>query len=99
MQARSESRAAMPLDYVDFAHHYEGQGLTEDQNQTQFAPIADFLDCLVRLIWRDGARANELGITLRDGSLLTAKRLESARTFTSTYNDAASASDAERQEP
>ena len=80
----------MPLDFADFAHHYQGHGMSEAQQRAQFEPFADLMECIVRLFWRDGAGASSLGITLVGNFLPVADTVDSDQTLTHSFNGTAS---------
>lgn len=88
----------MPLDYVDFAHHYAGQPETDDEKRVQFAVFADVLDCIVRLYWTGAVGPNKLGITLSEDLKLAIGSVASNPRITITFNDAASSDEAGKQE-
>lgn len=87
---RSESCAPMPLDFTEFAHHYQGHGLSDLQQRAHFDTFADLMDCIARLFWRDGTDRNVLGITLDVGSLQTGDTVDSRPSITFSFNGAAS---------
>ena len=89
----------MPLDYAEFAHHYRGNGQSDDARRSHFQAVADLLDCIVRLYWRSEDAPNALGITL-DGDALPARNgLDSSDTLTTRFNRKALPDEARKKEP
>jgi len=82
---------AMPLDYVDFAHHYEGSPLSDEQRRENFDVFANLMECIARALWRDDASAKALGISLDGISLEPSELVESEGALTNMFNEAADA--------
>lgn len=91
--------STMPLDFADFAHHYQGLGLDSAQQIAHFETFSDLMECIVRLFWRDGPAANALGITLEAGSLAFADKVKSDHSLKVTFNGLAATGPAGKKEP
>lgn len=88
----------MPLDFADFAHHYEGHGVELGRQRAHFEAVADLLDCITRLFWQDNSQGKRLGITLQSGTLQIGDSVNSGNSITTQFNDAASGPGAGKQE-
>ncbi len=80
----------MPLDFIDFAHHYETSGLSDDQQRVHFEAFADIMECLVRVLWRASPVDDRLGIRLDDDTLALVGAVESQSATQRIFNRAAS---------
>ena len=82
----------MPLQYAEFAHHYDGHDATEAEKRAHFETLADFLECIARLFWHDDS--NRLGISfdgdsLRIAGTLDSKSIQASNAFCSAANEEA----------
>jgi hypothetical protein len=87
--ARSESRALMSLEFVDFAHYYEGSGLTEARQREHFEIYACLMESIVQLFWQDDPAPNRLGISFDKNTLRRFAELDSLSSLSSNFKDAA----------
>lgn len=88
----------MPLDYAEFAHHYEGHGLSDDQKRVYFDTFESVMECIARFYWEDDASANRLGISLDGVSLAPSGTVESDHAIAIAFNGAAATEAAGKKE-
>jgi len=81
--------SVMPLDFADFAHHYEGIEMTEAEKREDFEVYACFMECLVAYWWRRDPVANSLGISVNNDTMALIDALDSGPSLPSTFNTAA----------
>lgn len=80
----------MPLDFAEFAHHYDGSAISDVEKREHFEAFASIMECLVRLYWQDDTAPNALGISLDSDTFSLFKTLESENPLPTTFNSAAS---------
>lgn len=88
----------MPLEFADFAHHYEGRGLSGEQERVHFEAFADLMECMTRLFWREETAAKPLGISYDGVSIRFSGKLESQSSITTEFNSVAADEAARKKE-
>jgi hypothetical protein len=89
----------MPLEFADFAHHYDGSGLSEPEQRAEFETFADIMECLARYFWQDHAHDNKLGIRLDGDTLALIDQLDSGHSLQNLFNEVALGTATRKKEP
>ena len=79
----------MPLDFAEFAHHYQESDASDEQQRAHFDAVTGVLECVVRLFWEDASGAQRLGITLDDATLSLGNEVDSDIPLHTIFNEAA----------
>jgi hypothetical protein len=80
----------MPLQFADFAHYYEGEGMSAAQQHAHFEAFADLIDCIARYYGMSDDNGNELGIRLNENTLALLRNVDSSSPTQFLFNEAAS---------
>ena len=79
----------MPLDFVEFAHHYEATGLDDAARRAEFEVFADFMECIFKALLSEAPAQNRLGIRLDFDTLAHLGAVESTSATREDFNRAA----------